>query len=123
MIQSSLSAFASQFKSDSGGKGESSQDQTHEISREGEPSPYHVNPSEREEGELVSDEEDPNLDRGDPNLTQLLLAEEEQRDFESFTLASPIVSQKGKKGKVPFMEGFPGESEILFLSSAGSTTD
>ena len=76
MIQSSLSTFASQFKSDSGGKGESF------LHRE--PSPDHVDPSEGEEGELASDEEDPGLDRGDPNLTQLVLTEEEQRNFESF---------------------------------------
>ena len=58
-----------------------------------------MDPSEGEEGDLASDEEDPGLHRGDPNLTQLVLTEEEQRDFESFTLASPSVPQKGKNGK------------------------
>ena len=46
MIQSSQSTFTSQFKSDSGGKGDSSQDRAHKISRE--PSPDQVDPSERE---------------------------------------------------------------------------
>ena len=40
MIQNSLSPFASQSKSDFGGKGESSQDQ--QISRDKEPSKYHI---------------------------------------------------------------------------------
>ena len=62
MIQSSLSTFASQFKSDSGGKGESSQDQAQEVSQEGDPSPDHGDPSEGEEGELASDKEDPDFD-------------------------------------------------------------
>ena len=66
MIQSSLSNFASHFKSDSGGKGEASQD--HETSGDREPSPDRVDPSEGEEGELASEEEDPKLDQGDPNL-------------------------------------------------------
>ena len=50
IIQSSLSTFASQFKSDSGGKGEFSQDQAQEISRKLEPSSDHVDLSEGEEG-------------------------------------------------------------------------
>ena len=41
---------------------------------------------EGEEGELASEEEDP--DQGDPNLSQLVLTEEEQRDFDSFNEAS-----------------------------------
>ena len=61
-----------------------------------------------EEGELGSDEEDSDLHLGDPNLTQLVMTEEEQRDHDSFALALPSVQDK--KGKNPFMEGFPGES-------------
>ena len=44
---------------------------------------------------------------GIPNLTQLVLTEEEQRDFESFALASRSVSQKGKKGKPPLWKVSP----------------
>ena len=95
IIQSSLSNFASQFKSDNRGKGESSQD--HETSRDRLPSPNHVDHSEGEEGELASDEEDPEINQGDPNLDQLMLTEEEQKHFESFALALPSLSvQKGK---------------------------
>ena len=53
MIHSSLSAFASQSKSDQGGKGKSSQDQ--ETSQDIERSRHHIVLSEREEGELASE--------------------------------------------------------------------
>ena len=87
IIQSSLSSFASQFKSDSVDKGESFQD--HETSRDKEHSPDpSEDPSEGKEGELASEGEDPELDQGDPYLDQLMLTEEEEKDFESFTLAS-----------------------------------
>ena len=70
MIHSSLSVVTSQCKSDSvGNLGESSQD--HETSRDREPSLDLVDLSEGEEGELASDEEDPNVNQGDPNLDQL----------------------------------------------------
>ena len=78
-IQSSLSNFASQFKSDTEGKGESSQD--HESSQYREPSLECVYPLEGEERELGSDQKDPELNQGDPNLDQLMLTEEEQKDF------------------------------------------
>ena len=85
MIQSSLSLFVSQFKSSSGNKRESSQDLAHKISRdqglEQDPSPGqvdHVDPPKGEEGELASEEEDPDLHQGDPHLSQLVLTEEEQ---------------------------------------------
>ena len=76
MIQSSLSSFASQLKSDTRGKGESSQ--ILEISRVREPYPDCFDPSDGEEGELASDEEDSNLNQGDHNLDQFMLMEEEQ---------------------------------------------
>ena len=63
MIQTSLSTFASKFKSDSGGNGESFQDQVLETSCDREPSPDRADPSEGEEGELASEEEDPKLDQ------------------------------------------------------------
>ena len=53
--------------------------------------------SEGEEGELASEEEDPDLHRGDPNLTQLVGMEEEQRYFYNFALAS--LGVQGRKGK------------------------
>ena len=50
-----------------------------------------------EEGELTSECEDPNLHHGDPSLSQLVLTEEEQRDFDSFNEMS--TSSQSKKGK------------------------
>ena len=38
---------------------------------------------EGEEGELASEEVDPDLHQGDSNLSQLALTEEEQGDFDS----------------------------------------
>ena len=93
LIQFSLSSFASQFKANYGSKRGSSQDQAPEISRDQDqeleqtPSPDqadHVDPQEWEEGELASEEEDPDLHQGDPNLSQLVLTGEKQRDFDSF---------------------------------------
>ena len=64
------------------------------LSRESLPhdlGPDHADPSEGEE-------EDPKLDQGDPYLTQLMLMEKKQKDFDSFDLASPSLAslQKGK---------------------------
>ena len=60
-----------------------------------------VDPS-KGEGELASDEEEPDLNQGDPNLDQLMLTEDEQKDFESFPLASLSISlQKGIRGVEP----------------------
>ena len=56
-----------------------------------------MDPPEGEEGELASEEEDPDLHQGDPNLSQLVLTEKEQRDFDSFNEAS--TSSQSKKGK------------------------
>ena len=107
MNQSFLSLFVSQLKANSSGsKGESSQDQAYKISRdqdqelEQDPSPSlvdHVNPPEGEEGELTSEKEDPDLHQRNPNLSQLVLTEEELRDFDSFNEASTnFHSKKGK---------------------------
>ena len=88
MIQSFLSAFT---KSDSEGKGESSQDQ--EISRDREPSEDQIDLSEgRKKNWLLSSK----IVQGNPSLDQLMLMEEKQTDFESFALALPNMSlQKG----------------------------
>ena len=113
MIQSSLSAFTSQFKSESSSKKVSSQGRARRISGDQEPSPdhgdqvNHVDPSEGEKGELASEEDDPNWHQGDPNLTQLVMTAEEQRDYDSFAGAS--LSVHGKRGKTPFLDSFPGE--------------
>ena len=125
MIQSSLSSFASQFKANTGSKGDSSQDQAHDISQdqdqdlEQDPSPGqvdHVDPPEGEEIQGASEEYDPDLHQGDPNLSQLVLTEEEQRDFYYFNEAS--TSSQSKKGK-PCYGRFPKRIQILFASSTG----
>ena len=60
MSQSSLSSFASQFKANSGSKGDSSQDQAQEISRDRDLEQDQVeHGSPEEEGELASEDEDP----------------------------------------------------------------
>ena len=107
MIQSSLSSFASQFKADSGSKGDFSQDRAQEISLDQDPSPEQVgqvdqvDPPEGEEGELLAfEEEDPKLHQGDPNLTQLPVA------------APSVQSKKGK----PHCGRFPRESFVPKLS-------
>ena len=100
MIQSSLSSFASQFKNNSGSKGDLSQDQGQEISEDldQDQEQDHMVSPEGEEGELASKEEDPDLNQGDPNLSQLVITEEEQQDFDSFNEAS--MSSQSKKGKL-----------------------
>ena len=86
MIQSILSLFASQLKANSASKGDYSQDQAQEISRDPgqgleQDQVDQVDPPE-EEGELASeDDEDPVLQQGDPDLSELVLSEEEQRDM------------------------------------------
>ena len=74
MIQSSLSNFASQLKSVTVGKEESSQD--HETSPESIKSPLRIVWILQRGKKEASDEEDPDLNQVDPNLDQLMLMEE-----------------------------------------------
>ena len=79
MIQSSLRSFASQFKANSGSKGDSSQAQeisrvSHQVLEQDQVD--HVDPPE-EEGKLALKDEDPDLHQWDTNLSQLVLTEEE----------------------------------------------
>ena len=99
MIQSSLSTIVSQykpiaskFKLESGAREDPLKNKirlklmrTLSLSREREPSPDLVDPSVGEDGELVFEEEDLGLDQGDSYLTQFMLTEEEQKDFDSFS--------------------------------------
>ena len=55
-----------------------------------------MDPSEGKEGELASEEEDPDLHQGNPNLSQLVMTEEEQQAFDSLNEAS--TSSQNKKG-------------------------
>ena len=82
MLKSSLSNFASQLKSNSGGQGESESTQNVTSDLEKEPSDNDYHP---EGGDSASDE-DPAEISGDPKLESLVMTEEEERDFETFAL-------------------------------------
>ena len=95
MLQASLSKFASQFNPNSGGQGDSAPAQTVAAS---EPtvdvaSNYGDTPQGQEdqsEGEIIGSEGDP-VDAGLPMLDNLKMSEEEQRDYDAFSLASVSV--------------------------------
>ena len=108
MIQSSLGSFASQFNASSGSKGDASHDQAPTISQDPdrESERDQRDPPVEEEG-LFSEDDDPDLHHGDPNLSQLVLTEEEQQDFDSFDETSEaLTSSQTKKGK-PHYGRFP----------------
>ena len=88
MLQSSLSNFASQLKSSSGGQGESDSTQNVASDQEKEPSDHD---DHSEGGDLVS-VEDPAEIPADNKLENLMMTEE--RDFETFALASLNVSKR-----------------------------
>ena len=82
MLNSSLDKFASQLKSGSEGQGDSTQNV---------PSDHAKGPSDHDdhsEGRDFASVEELSEAPGDPQLENLMMTEEEQRDFETFTLAS-----------------------------------
>ena len=90
MLNSSLAKFASQLKSSSGGQGDS--ESTHNVPSNGkEPSDQ----DDLSEGRDLASVEELSEAPGDPQLENLVMTEEEQRDFETFTLASPN-ARRGK---------------------------
>ena len=90
MLQSSLSNFASQLKSSSGGQGESESTQNVVSDQEKEPSDH----DDRSEGGDLASVEDPAENPSDPKLENLMMTEEEERDFDNFALASPNVNKR-----------------------------
>ena len=74
MLQSSLSNFASQLKSSSGGQGESVSTQNVASDQEKEPSDH----DDRSEGRDLASEEDPTDIPADPKLENLMMTEEEE---------------------------------------------
>ena len=90
MLQSSLSNFASQLKSSSGGQGESESTQNVASDEEKEPSDH----DDHSEGGDLASVEDPAEIPGDNKLENLMMTEEEERDFETFALASLNVSKR-----------------------------
>ena len=90
MLNSSLAKFASQLKSSSGGQGDS--ESTQNVPSNGKEPSHHDDLSE---GRDLASVEELSEAPGDPQLENLVMTEEEQRDFETFTLASPN-ARRGK---------------------------
>ena len=94
MLQASLSKFASQFNPSSGGQGDSAPAQTVaseptvDVASNYDDTPQ--GPGDQSEGELIDSEGDPS-DAGLPILDNLKMSEEEQRDYNAFSLASVSV--------------------------------
>ena len=101
MFQSSLSKFASQFNTSSGGQGDSVPSQTvtsghttrvaSNVASDHEDIP--PGPEDHSEGEIVDSEGDP-TDAGIPRLDSLKMTEEEEQDFDTFSLASVTVPKR-----------------------------
>ena len=90
MLTSSLAKFAFQLKSSSGGQGDS--ESTQNVPSNGKDPSDHDDLSE---GRDLASVEELSEFPGDPQLENLVMTEEEQRDFETFTLASPN-ARRGK---------------------------
>ena len=97
MLQSSLSKFASQFNPSSGGQGDSAPTQivasvpTVDVASNCDDTPQ--GPEDQSEGEIIDSEGEP-ADAGIPILDNLKkMSEEEQRDYDAFSLASVSVSK------------------------------
>ena len=94
MLQASLSKFASQFNPSSGGQGDSAPTQTVtsvptlNVASNYDDTPQ--GPEDQSEGEIIDSEGDP-ADAGLPILDNLKMSEEEQRDYDAFSLASVSV--------------------------------
>ena len=96
MLQSSLSNFASQLKSNSGGQGEFVSTQNVASDQEKEPSDHD---DHSEGGDSASGEDPPDI-LGDLKLENLMMTEEEERGFETFAHASPNVSKSRSSWRV-----------------------
>ena len=99
MLQASLSKFASQFNISSGGQGDSAPAQTAasvpnvDVASNCEDNPQDQGQEDQSEGEIVKSEGDP-ADAGIPILDNLKMSEEEQRDYDDFSLASVSVPKR-----------------------------
>ena len=97
MLQASLSKFASQFNPSSGGQGDSAPAQTVaseppvDLASNDDDSP-HRGPEDLSEEEVTDTEGEPAdpTATGLPTLEQLKMSEEEQREFDAFSLASAL---------------------------------
>ena len=104
MLQASLSKFASQFNPSSGGQGDSAPAQTVaseptvDVASNDDDSP-HRGPEDQSKGEVTDIEGEPAdpTAAGLPTLEQLKMSEEEQREFDAFSLASVSVPSASKR--------------------------
>ena len=104
MLQASLSKFASQFNPSSGGQGDSAPMQTVaseptvDVASNDDDSPSR-DPEDQSEGEIIDSEgepADPTV-AGIPILDNLKMSEEEQREYDAFSLASVSVPTLSKR--------------------------
>ena len=95
MLKSSLTKFASQLKSSSGGQGDSESTQNVHSDQVKDPSDH----DDRSEGRDSASIEDLTGASGDPKLENLMMTEEEERDFETFTLVS--LNGRRPRGRPP----------------------
>ena len=104
MLQASLSKFASQFNPSSGGQGDTTPTQTVaseptvDVASNDDDSPQR-GPEDQSEGEIIDSEgepADPTV-AGIPILDNLKMSEEEQREYDEFSLASVSVPTSSKR--------------------------
>ena len=94
MLQASLSKFASQFNPSSGDQEDSvpvetvASEPTVDVASNYDGTPQ--GPEDKSEGEIIDSEGDP-ADAGLPILDNLKMSEDEQQDFDDFSLASVSV--------------------------------
>ena len=104
MLQASLSKFASQFNPSSGGQGDSAPAQTVaseptvDVASNDDDSP-HRGPEDQSEGEVTDIEGEPAdpTAAGLPTLEQFKMSEEEQREYDAFSLASVSVPSSSQR--------------------------
>ena len=102
MLQASLSKFASQFNP-AGGQGDSApahtaaSEPTVDLASNYDDTPQ--GPADQSEGEIIDSDGDPadSADAGIPILDNLKMSEEEQRDYNAFSLASVSVPASSKR--------------------------
>ena len=104
MLQASLSKFASQFNPSSGGQGDTPPTQTVaseptvDVASNDDDSPQR-GPEDQSEGEIIDSEGEPAdpMVAGIPILDNLKMSEEEQREYDEFSLASVSVPTSSKR--------------------------
>ena len=125
MLQSSLSKFASQFNPSSGGQGDYVPTQTvtsgHTANVASNVASDHEDippgPEDQSEGELVDSEGDPAV-TGIPRLDSLKMTEEEEQDFDNFSLASVSVPKRPWRAQEDSNISKPQPQDISFSRQA-----